>query len=172
MYVHVPDVEGAGDGGRRSVDRVDVLARRGAIKRVGLLIFQRAPQRCSRPSEVCTIRYLRVSEEFGPLLVRRISHMNTPPMKRAGFPRTEPGRGEVAHVCGVFRITCEENEIGRSPSVHGPEEARIAQEESVMYMVAPVRGIPVLAQGDDVCAVISGSLNMLEWPDGGRSLAG
>lgn len=49
-------------------------------------------------------------------------------------------------------------------------EARIAREESVMYMVAPVRGIPVLAQGDDVCAVISGSLNMLEWPDGGRSL--
>ncbi len=41
-----------------------------------------------------------------------------------------------------------------------------------MYMVAPVRGIPVLAQGDDVCAVISSSLNMLEWPDGGRSLWG
>lgn len=41
-----------------------------------------------------------------------------------------------------------------------------------MYMVAPVRGIPVLAQRDDVCAVISASLNTLKWPDGGISLWG
>ncbi len=41
-----------------------------------------------------------------------------------------------------------------------------------MYMVAPVRGIPTLAKGDDVCAVISASLNTLRWPDGGISLWG
>ena len=41
-----------------------------------------------------------------------------------------------------------------------------------MYLVAPVRGIPVVAQGDDVCAVISASLNTLTWPDGGISLWG
>lgn len=41
-----------------------------------------------------------------------------------------------------------------------------------MYMVAPVRGIPALTMGDDVCAVISASLNTLVWPDGGLSVWG
>lgn len=41
-----------------------------------------------------------------------------------------------------------------------------------MYMVAPVRGIPSLTMGDDVCAVVSASLNTLVWPDGGVSLWG
>ncbi len=41
-----------------------------------------------------------------------------------------------------------------------------------MYMVAPVRGIPALTMGDDVCAVVSSSLNTLVWPDGGVSIWG
>ena len=39
-------------------------------------------------------------------------------------------------------------------------------------MVAPVRGIPVLTMGDDVCAIVSASLNTLAWPDGGVSVWG